>query len=374
MAFKDLQKLKKINVIAKETINIAHLVVGKDIFALSKYESLVKEFGFDNVRLLSQDPILKADLLPKGPSTFHGESNINVMKSLYADAVTSEINESAIFYKDMMWKSFSGRSKSEVLKYDEEFFTTGRIEVDFSKVFSNVEMNDEFLNAVNEKAYQVKIKKINRHENGDLIVECINGTEFISEKLYMGLSPSQYLEFYEEKNELSDIFIQFCESTKTTSALFVKFELKKPITDIKETVFIPLSYTHDWGHFFGEFKEENGKFVIEFMHYMDEHMSTEEDVSRIIRLLKKSMEKIFSDFSKNKLQEFIALESEIPCLKIDDSLFEKSLEIGKGETKNLILIGVNAPIVTKQCGNYTFEYSLKNINGVVRGLIGLSAE
>lgn len=374
MAFKDLHKLKKINVVAKETIHVAHLVVGKDIFALSKYASLVSEFGEESVRLLSQDPILSADLYSKGPSTLRGESNINVFKALYPEAVAFEHAENAMFYKDMTWKSFGGRSKSEVLKYEEEFFTTGRIEADYSKIFNHTENTEEFLAKLNEEAYQVKIKKINRNSDDHFVVECINGTEFICEKLYMGLSPSQYLEFYEDKHALSDIFIEFCESTKTTSALFVKFELKKPITDMKETLLIPLSYTHNWGHFVGEFKEENGKVVIEFMHYMDEHMSSEEDVSRIIRLLKKSMEKIFTDFSKNKLQEFIAIESEIPCLKIDDNLFHKSLESGKDEMKNLILLGINAPLVMQQCDSYTFEYSLEKINGVVRGLIGLSAK
>lgn len=371
MAFKDIHKLKKINVVAKETINVSYLVIGKDIFALSQYNKLVKEHGEENVRLLSQDPLLRSDLFPKGPTTVRGELNQKIYKEMFHETEIREFAESALFYKDMQWKSFSGRSKSEVLKFDEDFFTGSRIDPDYVSMFKDVDLSDEYLNAINESSYQVKIKAIRRLEEG-FVVECINGTEFICKKLYVGLSPFQYLELYENKHELSDKFMQFCESTKTSSALFVRFVFnKKILSDMKETLFIPLSYTHDWGHFLGEFKMVGDTQEIEFMHYMDENSLSEEDVSRIIRLLKKSMEKIFPNFLKFKSEEFIALEQEIGCLKIDDDLFHESLKSGKNETKDLFLLGINAPLSIAHSDKYSFEYSSKDISGLVRGLIGL---
>jgi hypothetical protein len=369
MAFKDLHKLKKVVVVEKEFIKAPHLVVGKDIFALSIYKALQEKYGKDQVRLLSEGAILKSDLLPKGPSSIRGESNQKIIQELYPQAI-GEIGASvALFYKDMTWKSFGGRSKPEALKFNEEFFTTTRFNVDAEVIFPELANAEEFVSALNTEAYQVRLKSIHRSGEG-FKVECLNGTEFECEKLYFGQSPYQYLEFYTNKNELSDVFLEFCESTKTPSALFVKFIFEKEISDIKETLFIPLSYTHDWGHFVGEFNTlKNGEQEIEFIHFLDEDQASEEDISRVIRLLKKNMEKIFDKFSKTKVREYIVLEQEIGCLKIDNDLFTRSLSEGKNESKNLFLLGINAPIVDTQCEDMSFEYSKSEVDVLARALL-----
>lgn len=370
MAFKDLHKLKKIAVIEKESIEVPYLVVGKDIFSLSLYNHLKKLHGESKVRLLTQDAVVPADLILKGPSTMRGETNQRLFKELYPDVPLTKCSENSLFYKDMSWKSFGGRSKPEALKYDEGFFTGDRIDPDFTKLFDENFFSEEYLKEINKEAYQVLIKAIRRLESGGFVVECINGTEFNCEELFFGFSPYQYLQFYTEKNQLSDSFIEFCESTKTSSALFVKFVFpNEPLSDLKETLFIPLSYTHEWGHFIGEFRVVNGVQEIEFMHFLDDDVMSEEDVSRIIRLLKKNMEKIFDNFSKIKPLDYITLEQEIGCLKIDDNLFKKSLESGNTESEKLTFIGINAPIPDEQRANYTFEYSSETLNGLMRGLV-----
>ena len=369
MAFKDIHKLKKIDVVQKENIQVDHLVVGKDLFALSLYNKLVNLYGSSNVRLLSEDEVLESDLLPKGPGTIRGEANREVFKSLYPELEFEAGQVNALFYKDMQWKSFFGRSKSEALKFNEEFFTGPRFDVDLSKIFPEIAEPETLLASINLVAYKVKIKKIAKHEKG-FALECINGTEFFCQHLYFGQSPSRFLKHFEDKNHLSDSFIQFCESTSTPSALFVKFVFEKqPLTDMKETLFIPLSYTHEWGHFVGEFKDHKGKQEIEFMHFLDEDQTSEEDVSRIIRLLKKNMEKIFENFLKNSPREFIALEQNIGCLKIDDKLFHTGLETSGETLSQLHFIGINAPFSDKQRIQSFFEYSSGSINGVTRGLI-----
>lgn len=372
MAFKDLHKLKKIVEIQKEYIQVPHLVVGKDIFAVSIYKALQAKYGREQVRLLSEDALLKSDLAPKGPSTLRGANNQKIIQELYPQAVVSIGSEPAMFYKDMTWKSFGGRSKSEALKFNEEFYTSSRFDIEMAKVFPELEQADSFIAEINQEAYQVRLKSIQRSGDG-FKVECLNGTEFECEKLYFGQSPFQYLNFYSNKNELTDHFIEFCEGTKTPSALFVKFVFEKPISDMKETLFIPLSYTHEWGHFVGEFNETyndvNGTQEIEFIHFLDEDQSSEEDLSRTIRLLKKGLEKIFEKYSKINSREYIVLEQEIGCLKIDDELFARTLGEGKNELKNLFLLGINAPIVDTQCEEMSFEYSKNEVNILARALL-----
>jgi hypothetical protein len=368
MAFKDLHKLKKVIVVEKEFIVVPHLVIGKDIFALSIYKSLQEKYGRENVRLLSEDAILKSDLLPKGPSTIRGEENKKVIQGLFPDAIKPISDEAAMFYKDMAWKHFGGRSKPEALKFNEEFYTSPRFDIEAEKIFPELAHADEFIAQINEEAYQVRIKSISRNGEG-FFIECLNGTEFNCEKLYFGQSPFQYLQFYTNKKDLSDAFIEFCESTKTPSALFVKFVFEGILSPVKETLFIPLSYTHEWGHFVGEFNEVNRDQFIEFIHFIDEDQSSEEEISRVIRLLKKNMEKIFDKFSKINAREFIVLEQEIGCLNIDNDLYAKALAFGKTETKNLFLLGINAPIVETRCEDACFEYSQGGISVLARALL-----
>ena len=95
MAFKDLHKLKKIVVVEKELIQTTHLVVGKDIFALTTYKALQEKYGKEQVRLLSEDVILKSDLMPKGPSSVRGENNQRIFQELFPDAIGETGSEMA---------------------------------------------------------------------------------------------------------------------------------------------------------------------------------------------------------------------------------------------------------------------------------------
>lgn len=368
MAFKDIHKLKKIVEVQKESIETEYLVVGKDAFAISLYRELVQKFGEEKVRLLSEDKIVSSDLLFKGPSTLRGDANKAVFKHLYPNVETQEINTPSIFYKDLTWKAFGGRSKSEALKHDEEFYVPSYLKIKEQDIYSWISEEETFYEELNQKAYQVKVKTVH-YNDGKFTVECINGTEFHTNMLFFGKSPSFFLKSFSELSKLSNEFIQFCESTQTISGLYIKYLFNKPLSDLKETMFIPLSYTHEWGHFVGEFKETSKGQLADFFHYIDADHASEEDISRTIRALKKSFEKIFENFSKINFTEFISLEDELACLKIDDELFHKSLTNDTELLNKLFFIGKNAPIDLSWCANNSFEYSTKEISHLSRALL-----
>jgi hypothetical protein len=367
MAFKDIHKLKKIVEVQKEFIEVDHVVVGKDAFAIGLYDKLANQFGSEAVKLISEDKILKNDLFFKGPNTVRGEDNFKVINDHFSDAIIGMNDRPSVFYKDMVFKLFAGRSKPEVLKYDEAFYIAQSLEIDTDKLFPFLN-NEKFLDQINNVAYQVKLKNIHFKEN-HFLIECINGTEFKAKKLYFGKSPSKFLDLFFEKSILNNEFIQFCESTKTVHGLFMKYIFEMPLTDMKETIFIPLSYTHDWGHFVGEFKNQENKQAVEFLHYVDEDHISEEDISRIIRQLKKSFEKIFENFNKIKFSEFISIEDELGCLEIDDQLYARVSESAPTFFKDLIFIGKNAPIKGTRCGEGSFEYSKEKISHLSRALV-----
>lgn len=367
MAFKDIHKLKKIVEVQKEFIETEYLVIGKDVYSIAIYRDLVSKHGEEKVRLLSEDTITASDVFLKGPSTLRGETNKKLAKGLFPALETTAVDANSIFYKDLTWKSFGGRSKPEALKYDEEFYVNSRLNVSEKDIFDWLSSEESFYEELNNKAYKVKIKSINYSE-GKFLVECINGTEFHTGNLFFGKSPAYFLKHYKELSHLSNKFVQFCESTSSVSALFIKYVFEKPFSDLQETMFIPLSYTHEHGHYVGEFKTQNGHQVADFLHYIDENHASEEDISRIIRGLKKGFEKIFENFSKINFREYIALEDEIACLKIDDNSYNESLESDKEIHFHLTFIGENAPLNKTWRDSVTFEYSSESISHMARAL------
>ncbi|MDD0852605.1 hypothetical protein HBN50_05830 [Halobacteriovorax sp. GB3] len=344
MAYSDLKKLKKVDVKESEVIFVRNLVVGNDAFAVKTFLDLKEKLG-EEVKLLTNTELTKEHLRIKGPSSIRGLSNINYIKDNFSEYVLSEASDMPVFFKDLKLKDFGGRSKSETLLWDEEYYSTPALHFDYDKYFSFLR-DEELIKKINEESFNNLITHTKQIEPEDLVenahheVECANGTIYRVENLYWAMGPEFYKECYKNMNQLSDSFIEFCESTATPCSLFIKLVFDKPITDLEKTLFIPLSYTHDWGHFIGDFQEEEGSQVVEFLHFVDKNSTSEEDLSRKIRNLKKNLEKIFATSKDVSFKEFITLTENTMSLKIDDSIYAQT----KGENKNLTFISFNAPL------------------------------
>ena len=141
---------------------------------------------------------------------------------------------------------------------------------------------------------------------------------------------------------------------------------EKPITDKRETIFIPLSYTHEWGHFVGEFSsDKSGKQKAEFVTFMDMDHTNEDEISKKIRLLKKNLEKIFGDSAGLISDEFIKVTTQSPCLNFDDNLFVKvSNEVGQ-----LRIASYNGPLEHLNQEQGSFEDSWSGVNNLARAAV-----
>ncbi|EQC45770.1 hypothetical protein M899_1326 [Bacteriovorax sp. BSW11_IV] len=369
MAYSELKKLKKVEANENERFFIRYLVVGNDLFAVETYRSLVAKHGEENVRLLTSVEITKELLRVKGPSTIRGEQNISYIERNAEELITFKSDKMSRFYKELKFKKFGGRSKSETLLWGEEYYTTPKITIDLEKKFP-ILSDEELVKEINNKAVKNYIRSVNRVLANDLVdnasyeVECANGKMFACEKLFWSLGPSQFLHFFEAKNKLSDGFIEFCESTQTPSALYIRYIFDKPICEKTYTMFVPLSYTHEWGHFIGDFEEKEGKQTVEFVHFIDKNNTTDEEISRKIKLLKKNIEKIFPDSKNISSQEFITITDETMSLKIDDTLYETL----KGEHTNLTFISFNAPLVVSADKNEECADSSESVSHLVRAM------
>lgn len=369
MGFSDIRALKKEDTTETTSKFIRHLVVGEDVYSVALYRSLVEKFGESEVRLVCKKELSPLEILPKGPSSLRGEGNIAAFQKLYPEVEITIKEEEAEYFKEQEFRKFSGRGRPEKLLWGEEFYKGKRADFNLAQVFPFI-TDEEFFKNLNETKWSNIVIALKQIEPTDLVenatwnVSTSIGEELKCEHLYWGDGPQSFLNFYEEKNKLSDEFIQYCESTSAPASLFIKFVYDETITDKTQTLFVPLSYTHEWGHFIGEFGVENGKQTIEFILYIDINQQNEEDISRKIRLLKRHIEKIFKKAKKVSSTEFITLEKQTSCPKIDDASFVE----GRGNLKNMDIVSVNGPFERTAPMESIFEDSSFSPTHMMRAL------
>ncbi len=369
MSFGDIRALKKEESTELTPKFIRHLIVGEDVHSIALYKTLVEKYGENEVQLLCQKELSPLEVLPKGPSSLRGEANIEAFRKLYPEVELTLVEKEAEYFKEQEFRKFSGRGKPEKLLWGEEFYKEQRADLDLSQVYPFLN-DEEFFKKLNETKWDNTLVNLNQVEPTELIentnwtISTTIGEMLQSEHLYWGLGPEAFLSAYENKNKLSDEFIQFCESTQAPASLYIKYVFDEPITEKEETLFVPLSYTHEWGHFIGEFGSENGKQFIEFILYVDINQQNEEDISRKIRLLKRHIEKIFKKAKKISCTEFITLEKQTSCPEIDDALYQKGLT----DIRNLVMISVNGPFGESAPMKTIFEDSVRAPSHLMRAL------
>lgn len=368
-----LSKLKKHVEQRSERSYSRHLVVGEDIYALAMYQKLLETYGPEEVALLGRVIEDAEDYRHKGPDAFRGQTNLNLLKDLYPEANLTLDERPSLFLKEGTWREFGGRAKPEPLLFGEEYFARPRI-VGADDFYPK--LDPERLKNMAEKAHQVLLAKLERLTPEDLVenvhwrVTGVDGVHYECERMYWAHSPAYFLELYGDKNKLSDELIELCESTQTSAQLKVSLFFEKPITELSQTVFIPQSYTHEWGHFVGEFcaeKKGPGQWA-EFTCFIDKNASSEEEISKKFRLLKKNIEKIAPDMSSTKVQEYLVLSPEAPCLKIDDSKFLER----KDEFPNCSFVSVNAPLGELLINTFKCEDSMLPPSHYARALASLT--
>ncbi len=337
MSYKKLRELKVSHETQTVIKNVDSLIVGEDIFSLALFQILKNENP--ELEIVFDKEFDLKTLVPQGPGILRGKDNIEYFKKLYPEISLAEVNEESVFFKDQKFRKFSSRSRPEKLLWGEEYFKENRAEFSYDDLFPFLK-NEELLREISEKIVIHPLLKIKKEENL-FCLYCTDGYILKTKKLYWGRSPHSFFKYYEHKEKLTNEFVQFCEESKGEAALFVNFHFSTCITDRRETLFIPLSYTHDWGHFIGEFDEvtSNGQKA-KFVTFFDQGQNSEEDIAKKIRLLKRSLEKIFPEIQFQKTEESIILQGEGINFSINDSLFFSTSK----HLSDLILYGPNAPL------------------------------
>jgi len=338
VSYSVLRTLKKEDdkVVSKKFVR--HLVVGEDLFAVAHTQKLLAQFP-QETSLLVEKKFETKDILPKGASTLRGEANIAAIKELYPESVTTEYDRVARFIKEGKFKKFGGRSKPETLLWGEHFYIDPKIDIKLDGLFPfiNEENLYEKLPAIEEKIKAIhKIQSADLVENAQWAVECHSGVTYECEHLYFSKGPAEFLNFISNKAALSNEFIEWCEATQTPATLFHHWTFSKPVMDRTDTIFLPYSYTHEWGHAVVEFVAlSDGSQEARMTSFIEPEQTSEEELSKKIRLYKRNLEKICPEASKFSKDEYLALVATSVNAKNDDAGFQKFMH----ELKNLIFIG-----------------------------------
>lgn len=373
MSFNDILKLKKQKEESHSETKLytKYLVVGKDLFSAKVYTELAKNIEKQNITFLSPEKVESLrDLEWKGPSRARGE-NMQSLKELIPASEEIEKTD-AIFFKDGKFHPFGSRAKSSPLLEGEEYFKQSTIRFEENGIYPelyNEETQDELLKSI----VNCPIVSVSFNSSPDDLVEpaywtvaLSDGREIKTSNLFWGLHPFLLIDLLKNKDSLDRHLIEQFQSLRTKSQISVEFQLKNvDFEDSNKTWFLPLSQTHDWGHFIGDFYTSNDQSVGRFIHFLDEKEVNEDDVAKKLRILKRNFEKILDKNKEILGQEYVRFEEYSDCQKINDKAFQE-LEL---PFKNLYLYGNNAPFVNSIEENVNFEDSASVPSHFVRGLM-----
>lgn len=363
MAYSDILKMKK-NVSEQGKLEcLDFLVVGGDYFAVKAFHKLSAQYGAGRVSLLLEQPIDQKRFLGLGPSVVRGSANCAALMERWPQYVKDHKLHKSLFYKESKFRKFSGRHKSAKLLWGEEFYTQDFLKVDVDAILS--EFSTESWEAVHSRSIYGMISKITLSDEGPELV-CTNGNHYRCKKIYWGNGLWNFLSSFGPKNKLTDEFIEFCEEMKTPCNLNVTFFFDGKVSESGDTIFLPLSQTYDWGHFVGEFKtDENGTQRGEFINFIDPDSTSEEDISKKIRLLKRNLEKIYPGMKSKICNEYITLTNESTCPAVADERWAlPSFLEGK-----FVFISDSAPLNCKVALEDDFNLVDFSCSHLVRGLL-----
>jgi len=337
MSYKVLQGFKKTKVDHRVEKYIPFLVVGSDYFSYCAYKKLVETHGTERVLWLSEKVIGLENLKLYYPGDVRLPEDKKFFLENHAHLVKGEISDRSRFIKEGEWKEFGGRTKGEEILAGEEFFVPAKLalQADVALPVGAVDLSLVHLAAITK----ITICQLDNLAEPTLWkVDASNGITYSTGELIWGYAPARFVKKVSNLEKLTNEFIEASEETDSKCLLHVNFKFKKKLSESEATLFVPLSYTHPWGHFIGEFKpfnETSGVQELVFIHFVDAHETSEEEISKKIKLLKRNFEKTFTGLNLDEEEEFILLSEEAP------KVLTKSLEAIYWP-ENLFLVGMNA--------------------------------
>ena len=317
-----------------ETRHIKHVILGQDLGAILELVALKRRCPEDSIKLISPRLLTKNILVEQyqeGVSLLRSQEAVTEIYRKYHSAKLEPQTKDALFYKDGKFHDFGGRAKSMELQPGEAFFLTRGYRMDVAGFFSEEEWAN--LDQLINESLELRIfEGIEKREPTDLVnianweLTFKDFTKLTAENLYVSLSPKKFLAYLTHKEKLTPELIDACSSATIQAAISVTWTLNKEVHAGTETVFVPQSMTHEWGHFIVEFESFLHKSQEQICHCLflihDEDPQTEDLASRI-KLLKRVMDRVFPGIEAAIKRESIRFDEEMLVSGIKDDLVEQ---------------------------------------------------
>ncbi len=358
--------------------NFKFIVVGDDFASIKVMDYLRKQFDDDSVVLFSYCALKKKHLLFNGPSLVRGPENMACMKKILdrnGIEFESELKKS-LYYKDQKFYSFNKKKKLGDFKSYENFFVQESIECPVEKLFpENIDqlIEDVNFNRIDKEIISIDKMKADENRGNEQYrwkIECSDGNIYKCEHLYWGNGAEIFYKTLKEKTNFSDKFGEFCLTMKRTPSLLMTFMFKEAVTDKKETLIIPQSFTHDWGHFIGEFGVDkvDGHQAFSFFTYVNDDEITDELISKKVSLMKRVLERVFPKAKETTVNDEILVLENSPNTLTNDEYFENIDD----DLSDLTFIGINAPISKVIFDKYELDQEKRlNINNICRSYLSV---
>ena len=283
MALSILKNLKKAQAVLKAPLERPCLVWGASL----SMEEILAEWtlqGRPYERLLTEQQI-HFSAFTKWLRPIRGETNFQEAEE---QALVCEKGPfQALFYKDGKFREFGGRSKAFPLREGEDAFLSPSWSYSLTGLESLA--NDGKL---------VQIKKIKfLDDQAQWRVELENADVYLTPEIIFTGRAQELVKIWDE----FPCQLQSASSLSEERKIFlVRWHSPVQICELQETLFIPQSLTHEWGHFIGEF----APFIpglgqeMTFFFFVEEEELEAEEVTRKFQNLKRTLARIFPHAEK----------------------------------------------------------------------------
>lgn len=330
-----------------KTIYTPHLVLGENAWAVLSYLKLRKIHGADKVKFICANHYDKQSILNEWKcrvNKLRDEQTATILRDTTARLEVFPNEENVLFYKDSKLHDFGGRAKPLTLLEDEEFYSQKSFEFNLENLFNDEDWNnlDEMLSEQENKI----VSKINITSPSDLvektnfILTTGESEEFHCEKLYYTHAPKSFYKLVSNKSELNDDVAAYCTGLQERAALSIHFSVDREVYPKKQTVMLPQSQTHEWGHFvldFNAYDPTLKKQDFTSMMFIQLDEVNEEELAKKVRLLKRTIERTFPEFAKARITEHIHFDSEYLIKSSDDYSAQYNNE------QSIVFQGIGAP-------------------------------
>lgn len=310
-----------------------HIVIGDDHVAAATFFKLLKNNPDKKVKIISSSVLNKQSVLNElkcNISTIRDKESANALISKKAALEVLATNNEPLFYKDTKLHSFKGRAKPHELMEDEDQFQSAYYNFKWLSLFEESDL-ESFDDIILAHQYNKFIEGIELTEPEDL-VEVTNFKIFTSEnevfeceQLHFCQNPKSFYKIVKDKDTLDLSLHQYCNKLESRTSLTVNYESNQNFYESSGTVYLPQSVTHDWGHFITDIKPfdpaTNTQEITALM-FVTEEITTEEDLAKKIRLMKRVIDRVFPIFAKSEVKEFINYRVDSFIKNNDDSLSE----------------------------------------------------